>query len=130
VPFNSQVQYGISNFDNVIQSVLAVMQVITFDSWTTVMFNLMDSSNYWLSGIYCCLIVILCSFFLLKLILAVILQSFQALHKKDEEKEMEEEQIKSIENKIRLKREEAEKEKHNYSELSQRFVAALLKKSQ
>jgi hypothetical protein len=85
---------------------LAVLQIITFDSWTTVMFNLMDSSNYWLSGIFCCLIVILCSFFLLKLILAVILQSFQALHKLDEEAEMQEEQIKAIEKEIIRRKEE------------------------
>jgi hypothetical protein len=60
------------------------MQIITFDNWTQIMYNLMDCSNYWLAGIYCCLIVLLCSFFVLNMVLAVIMQSFSTLHKKEE----------------------------------------------
>ena len=55
---------------------LTVFQIITKDNWTLVMYNLMDSSNPAISAFICSSIIVLGSFFLLNLILAVIMQKF------------------------------------------------------
>lgn len=73
---NPTLQFGLANFDSFWQSGLAVIQTITFDSWTTNLKNLMDSSHQEIASMFQCIIVVLCSFFLLNLILAVIMQSF------------------------------------------------------
>ena len=43
----------------------------------------MDSSHEQIAGAFLCIIIVFCSFFLLNLILAVIMQSFSFLHKKE-----------------------------------------------
>jgi len=88
---NFQVQYGIATFDDFLMASLAVIQIITFDNWTVVMRFLVDSSDKWIGGFFCIIIVILCSFFLLNLVLAVIMQSFSVLHKKDTFHKLDEE---------------------------------------
>jgi len=57
--------------------------VITTDSWTTNMYNLMDSTNSIVTAIFFVSIVIIGSFFLLNLILAVILDSFIQIQQLD-----------------------------------------------
>jgi len=52
---------------------------------------LVDSSDKWIGSIYCIVIVLICSFFLLNLVLAVIMQSFSVLHKKDTFHKLDEE---------------------------------------
>lgn len=56
---------------------LAVFQTITFDGWTTNLYNLMDSTNQPIAVIiFCSSIVFICSFFMLNLLLAVILERY------------------------------------------------------
>ena len=51
---------------------------MTFDGWTTNLYNMMDAEDYKIIPIlYCCGIVFICSFFLLNLIVAVILERYQ-----------------------------------------------------
>jgi len=40
---DAAIQYGISSFDHFGQSILAIFQIITQDSWTTIMFNVSRS---------------------------------------------------------------------------------------
>jgi hypothetical protein len=87
---NPSLQYGISSFDNIFQSVLAVFQIITCDSWTTILFNLQDANNNVIATFYCCSIVLICSFFSLNLILAVIMENFQKHQKAEIEKQVRE----------------------------------------
>ena len=54
--------------------------MITLDSWTTIMFNLVDGSMPAMAYFFCCLLVILGSFFMMNLILAVMMSAFAALH--------------------------------------------------
>ena len=70
------INYGITTFDNMGKSLLTVFQIITMDSWTTLMYNTMDSELYFLAAIYYCTLIFLGSFFLINLILAIILDSF------------------------------------------------------
>jgi Ion transport protein len=60
--------------------------VITLEGWTAVMYNYMDSSGF-IAGIYFPILVILGSFFLLNLFLAVIMETFSEMNTKTEETE-------------------------------------------
>lgn len=73
---NASINWGINTFDHFGSSLMSVFQVITTDSWTVNMYNLMDSTNSVITAIYFVSIVVVGSFFLLNLILAVILDSF------------------------------------------------------
>jgi hypothetical protein len=112
---NERIQYGVGTFDNFWQASLAVIQIITFDNWTIVMQFIIDSSDYYVGAVFCIVIVIICSFFLLNLILAVIMQSFSVLHKKDLFLKMDEEKRELIE-KIRRKRKEQRMKKKRLEE--------------
>ena len=46
--------------------------MITLESWTSVMYNLMDSNIWWMSVFFCIALTIIGSFFLLNVILAVL----------------------------------------------------------
>ena len=72
-PHNSTlIMYGIISFDNLAWAMLSIFQMITLESWTLVMYNLMDSNIVWMAVIFCVLLVIIGSFFLLNVILAVL----------------------------------------------------------
>lgn len=68
--------YGIITFDNVIDGLITIFQVITLEGWSTLMYNLSDASPRWLAEIFCILLVLVGSFFLLNVILAVIMDAF------------------------------------------------------
>ena len=65
---------------------LTIFQMITLEQWTLVMYNLMDSNIWWMAVLFCVLLVLIGSFFLLNVILAVLAQAL------DNVKEMEQEQ--------------------------------------
>lgn len=46
--------------------------MITLEHWTTVMYLLMDSNIWWMAVVFCVLLVLIGSFFLLNVILAVL----------------------------------------------------------
>ena len=72
-PHNDPISmYGIFSFDNLAWAMLSIFQMITLESWTMVMYNLMDSNIVWMAIIFCVLLVIIGSFFLLNVILAVL----------------------------------------------------------
>ena len=64
--------YGIISFDNLAWAMLSIFQMITLEGWTIVMYNLMDSNIAWMAVLFCVLLVIMGSFFLLNVILAVL----------------------------------------------------------
>ena len=55
---------------------IAVFQIVTMDSWTGFLYNLMKGSPAWLSALYCCALIVFGSFFVINLFLAVIMQAF------------------------------------------------------
>jgi len=69
---DSAINYGISGFDNLGQSLLTVFQIITMQGWSKIMLNLMDADLAFIGSLYCIIIVVIGSFFLMNLILAVI----------------------------------------------------------
>jgi hypothetical protein len=68
--------YGIITFDNIVEGMITIFQVITLEGWSTLMYNLSDASPQWMSEIFCILLVLVGSFFLLNVILAVIMDAF------------------------------------------------------
>jgi len=76
VEFNALINYDITTFKNIGQSLLTVFQIITMDGWTSIMYNMMDGSFYGLASFYFCILIVFGSFFLVNLILAVIMESF------------------------------------------------------
>ena len=64
--------YNLIGFDNLGWAMLTILQMITLEQWTTVMYLLMDSNIWWMSVLFCVALVLIGSFFLLNVILAVL----------------------------------------------------------
>lgn len=75
--------YGIHNFDNIAQSLLVVFQIVTAEAWSNYMYSLMDVELPFLAGFYTITLVMFGSYFLMNLILAVIIQAFINITKKE-----------------------------------------------
>lgn len=73
---NDNINFGITNFDNIFSAMLTIFQLITLEGWASMMYNLQDAMMPFVPAIYFCFLVVLGSFFLLNLILAVIMDSF------------------------------------------------------
>lgn len=73
---NEYYQYGLVGFDNIFMSLLTIFQVITLEGWTPIMYNLMDTNLAFLVAAFFTMMVVVGSFFLLNMILAVIMGSF------------------------------------------------------
>lgn len=81
------IMYGIINYDDIVHGMITIFQVITLEGWSTLMYNLSDTSPQWMSEIYCLLLVLVGSFFLLNVILAVIMDAFDEVAAQEEEVE-------------------------------------------
>ena len=51
---------------------VVIFQMITLEGWVFMMYNLQDAGAPWLATAYCILLVIICAFFVLNVILAVL----------------------------------------------------------
>lgn len=73
---NKLINYGVTNFDNLFEAMITIFQVITTEGWSDIMYMIDDTSANIITPLYFVLIVIIGSFFLLNLILAVIMRVF------------------------------------------------------
>lgn len=73
--------YGITNFDNFFTALLTIFQCITMEGWTKIMNIYEDASNALFVSIYFISCVVICSFFLLNLTIAVMLMKYEELDK-------------------------------------------------
>lgn len=69
--------FGIATFDNMILGFVTVFQMVTLEGWSDIMYNLMDASVPYIAVIFCSLVVVIGSFFLLNVVLAVIMEAFE-----------------------------------------------------
>lgn len=76
MPQNPTINYGITNFDNLAEAMATIFQVITMEGWVEIMYMIDDTNGNFLTIPYFSLIIIIGSFFLLNLILAVIMRVF------------------------------------------------------
>ena len=75
------INYGVTTFDNILRALITIFQMITLEGWTDLMYNLRDSSQQWMAISFCILLVVVGSFFLLNVILAVIMDAFDKVDK-------------------------------------------------
>lgn len=87
VPFDNP-NHGYTSFDNLLWALLVVFQTITLEGWAELMYNAMDSCG-WPAAIFFVLVVILGSYFVLNLCLAVISFHFQNVKEKMLQREIE-----------------------------------------
>jgi Ion transport protein len=74
---NEHILFDIVNFNNIANAMLTIFQVLSLENWTDgMMYNYMDASNYYISAVYFVLLVIFGSFFILNLVLAQIVESY------------------------------------------------------
>lgn len=66
---------GVLSFDNVFASLLQVVIVASANTWTTIMFDMMDS-DYFASSIFFIVVLITLNFWLINLFVAVITTTF------------------------------------------------------
>ena len=67
---------------------LTVFQMITLESWTAIMYNLMDSNMTWMAILFSVSLILVGSFFLLNVILAVMAEAqgmVEEIYNKQEE---------------------------------------------
>jgi len=95
VSSNAAINYGITTFDNLGTSILTIFQVITLEGWVSIMYNLQDAVSTWGAALYFVALVMIGSFFLLNMILAVIMNEFQKVDDNQKrERALEEQRIK------------------------------------
>lgn len=75
------IAYDIANFNHLIWALETIFVMITLEGWSGLMYNLADSSTTYMAYGYCLLLVLIGSFFLLNVILAVIMESFDRVDK-------------------------------------------------
>lgn len=66
------INYGITTFDHLGNAFIVIFQMITLEGWVFMMYNLMDAGSPLAATAYCILLVIICAFFVLNVILAVL----------------------------------------------------------
>lgn len=73
---NELAYFGIYSFDNAGKALLTIHQMVTVDGWYTYMSNLADTDTPFLGILYSFIVIVIGSFYLMNLILAVIIQAF------------------------------------------------------
>jgi hypothetical protein len=68
--------YNTENFDNIFRAFITVLQTLTLEGWSAHMYNISDAGRPFMSCLYYYTMILLGSYFLLNLILAVIMDSF------------------------------------------------------
>lgn len=87
---DENIAYNIANFNDIIWAMETIFVMITLEGWSGLMYNLSDASMSWMAIAYCILLVVFGSFFLLNVILAVIMDSFEKENNPQAQKLIEE----------------------------------------
>lgn len=69
-----ELNYGLTNFDNIIYAFLTIFQCITLEGWADIMYMNQDAYSKYISSIYFVLAVVVWAFFLVNLTIAVMLK--------------------------------------------------------
>lgn len=81
-----ELNYGITNFDNLGAAYLTIFQCTTLEGWSHIMNIIKDSYNEFTTIIFFISCVIICSYFLINLTVAVMRDQFDSLNKEYSEK--------------------------------------------
>lgn len=77
----AELNYGLTNFDDLPSAFLTIFQCITMEGWTTIMNIYEDVYSSVIVDLYFICCVVICSFFLLNLTIAVMLMKYEELDK-------------------------------------------------
>jgi len=72
-----ELNWGITNFDNIFSAFLTIFQCITMEGWTVIMYIYMDAYNRLIVIFYYVCCVVVCSLFLLNMTIAVMLNQYE-----------------------------------------------------
>lgn len=72
-----ELNFGVTNFDTVMSSYLTIFQCTTLEGWFAVMKLMQDGYSFLFASIFFMLLVIICSYFLLNLTVAIMLDNFK-----------------------------------------------------
>ena len=75
---NQLIDYGFLNFDNLGVGLIQVFRIVTLEGWSQIMYNYMDSVGLF-SSLFFPLLVLVGSYFMLNLFLAVIMETFSEM---------------------------------------------------
>ena len=87
VPGLDYISYGIIHFDSIHYAMITIVQMITLEGWSGMMYNLQDSSPAWMAILFCVLLVIVGAWGLLNVILAVIMEAFEKIDTNQEKEQ-------------------------------------------
>jgi hypothetical protein len=76
-----ELNWGITNFDNIGSAFLTIFQCITMEGWTEIMYIYMDAYSTVIVVFYYICCVIVCSLFLLNMTIAVMLKQYEELER-------------------------------------------------
>lgn len=82
--------YGISNFDNILYSILTVFQTSTLNGWSKIMYMYQNGYNFVSAFIYFFLIIVIINYFILNFTIGIMMDSSRAIHNsytKEEERQ-------------------------------------------
>lgn len=82
------IQYGLINFDHVPNAFLTIFQCITLEGWTTIMYKYQDAYGRVIPVIYFVLVVLICSYFVLNLTVAIMLDNYEKMGESDDNDDM------------------------------------------
>ena len=77
---NSEANYGVTNFDNIGNALITIFQCITMEGWTSVMYIYQDVYTEGMVIGYFIICIVICSFLLLNLTIAVMLTKYEELY--------------------------------------------------
>ena len=75
--YEVDLNWGITNFDNIGNAFYIVFQSATMENWSDIMYMIMDGHDFYIALIYFLLLIIIISFFILNLTVAVMLYNFE-----------------------------------------------------
>jgi hypothetical protein len=78
------INYGVTSFDSIVSGFLTIFQMVTLEGWAFIMYNMLDATMSWLAIFVCVSVVILCGFFLVNVILAILADSISTDDLEDE----------------------------------------------
>lgn len=78
-----ELDFGLVTFDNVLVAMLSIFQCITLEGWTKMMYFLSDAYFPVFTHIYFIVLVIVCSFFILNLTVAILLDKYAESENQD-----------------------------------------------
>lgn len=79
-----ELNYGLTNFDDILMAFVTIFQCITMEGWTKIMNIYQDAYIQAVVVAYFMLCIIICSVFLLNLTIAVMLMKYEELDKEQE----------------------------------------------